>query len=201
MHNSNNLHKTSRGQLAAIWSGVKTHIYQFRFSYGFLLGIFITVFSIYCVAWYSIFEAPVPWKIVDASDPRFDPHNFRLTDYSSKKELKHTLDILFPAGTDKTYVDEILHTAGGALVLEYKSTHPVYRDRIVFDYIYQNYPRRFFRDILPIPPLPDDLASQHIRIAYDQDLKVQKVTVLLALGPPRIFFSGANNTINDLLAT
>jgi hypothetical protein len=49
-----------------------------------------------------------PFKVTDPSDPRFDPMQFRFEDYSDEKKFQEVLDILFPQGTKRSRVEEIL---------------------------------------------------------------------------------------------
>lgn len=47
-------------------------------------------------------------KIINPHDPRFVAENFRWDDYLTAQELADVFQVIFPIGTDKSYVDKIL---------------------------------------------------------------------------------------------
>lgn len=49
-----------------------------------------------------------PFKVTDPSDPRFDPTKFSFEDYKTEEEFQEALIKLFPIGTSRSKVDEIL---------------------------------------------------------------------------------------------
>ena len=54
-----------------------------------------------------------PFKVTDPNDPNFDPNKFSFSDYKSY-EMYNTFRVLFPVGTEKSYVDRVLVKAGKA---------------------------------------------------------------------------------------
>lgn len=68
--------------------------------------LFLMIIILIATAGYlAIFE---PWKITDPADSRFDPVHFSYGDYKSEKELQTVLTKLFPKGTERTDVEDIL---------------------------------------------------------------------------------------------
>lgn len=57
-----------------------------------------------------------PMKVIDPSDPQFNPDNFKFSDYYDNDEmsLAEAYRILFPPGTPKAFVDRVLVGAGRA---------------------------------------------------------------------------------------
>lgn len=55
-----------------------------------------------------------PLKVTDPSSPKFKIENFRLLDYSPKN-LNDALVKIFPQGTDRSFVDSVMRSAGGSL--------------------------------------------------------------------------------------
>ncbi len=76
------------------------------------LYAFLGVGIILClVGWIAIMH---PFKVVDPTDPRFDPVKFSFSDYKTKEELRSAFLKLFPLGTDSSFVDNVLIEVGGA---------------------------------------------------------------------------------------
>lgn len=152
--------------------------------------IILVLCSIFSFIRYGVFEAPLPWKVTDTSDARFNPEKFRLTDYGSDSQFQKSLSILFPVGTEKSYVDRISVDVGGATVEKFVPKHPMYHDNIYFDYGYHNKARWTVRNSIPfIPPLSPDWPSHFFRVEYDKDLNVKKVTSLSALSFPKYYYN------------
>ncbi len=168
----------------------------------FTIGIFIAIsiaLLMFVIVRISVLEAPYPWKVIDASDPKFDPDKFRLTDYGGNTQLQRNLDLLFPVGTEKLYVDRISVDIGGATVKIHVPKHPMYHDNTYYDYGYHNKARWTARHAIPfIPPLPSDWSSHLFRVEYDKDLKVKKVTVLSALSFPKYFYTRDPKWLREL---
>jgi len=53
-------------------------------------------------------------KVTDPTDPRFNPDEFKFTDYKNPDELVVIYKKIFPIGTSKEFVDRVLVKAGGA---------------------------------------------------------------------------------------
>tara|TARA_B100000686_G_scaffold352587_2_gene455103 strand:+ start:67 stop:552 length:486 start_codon:yes stop_codon:yes gene_type:complete len=71
-----------------------------------------------------------PWKEIEPTKPDFKAEDFEYEDYVSwKSNLEENLEPvlleMFPIGTSKKYVDEILVDQGGAKI-EYSSFHDYY---------------------------------------------------------------------------
>jgi hypothetical protein len=72
--------------------------------------IFLSIMAFSIAAFLSIGynHKNSPPKIINPHDPRFVVEDFRWDDYRSAKELADVFKIIFPAGTEKTYIDQIL---------------------------------------------------------------------------------------------
>lgn len=149
----------------------------------------LALFFIFSFLWHGVFEAPLPWKVTDTSDSRFNPEKFRLTDYGGKVNFQKNLEILFPVGTEKSYVDRISVDIGKAATKEFSPKHPMYHDNIYFDYGYHNQARWYLWRYIPVPHAPDDWPSHLFRVEYDTNLRVKKVTSLSALTIPTYFYT------------
>ena len=71
-----------------------------------MLGIAVLVALVIA----TVLVAPNPFKVTDPADPRFDPEKFSFRDYGGIGEipLKDAMQILFPPGTEKSFVDHVL---------------------------------------------------------------------------------------------
>jgi len=114
--------RTSAQQLMWVWNkisgffkGLFSHIRRCRGPYSFLSGALSTLFFLWAFIWYGVLAYPVPWKVIDPTDPRFDPLAFRFSDYDSGFQSGQVYACLFPKGTDKSYVDRILVDIGNAI--------------------------------------------------------------------------------------
>ena len=57
-----------------------------------------------------------PFKVSDPSDPRFDPMQFKFSDYRGTGQLPDVLRTIFPPGTKKEFVDKVLVNSGRAKI-------------------------------------------------------------------------------------
>jgi YD repeat-containing protein len=103
------------------------------------------------IAWsiffYGLLEFPLPWKTLDPNDPSFKVERFRPTDYGltmgwigQKKYTPYFLNDVFPPGTKKEYVDQILVDQAGM------SIYPIRTEKVdqkAFRYNYTNHFRSY----------------------------------------------------------
>lgn len=167
--------RTSAQQLMWVWkkiiglfTGLFSHIRRCRGVYSFLLGALSTLLFLAAFIWYGVLAYPVPWKVIDPTDPRFDPLEFRFSDYSPSYLLE-VQPCLFPAGTPKSYVDHILVEIGGASVKKDDlRKHPEYYHPNMYKYTYSRFRDRLRHAYFSM--LSDKL---YIRVRYDSENKVE----------------------------
>jgi hypothetical protein len=70
--------------------------------------------AIALVLWCVVFDV---FKVTDPSDPKFDPYQFKFTDYSLQ-ELDGVFIKLFHPGVDRTFVENVLVSRGGADIVK-----------------------------------------------------------------------------------
>ena len=56
-----------------------------------------------------------PFKVTDPSDPRFDVTKFSFEDYRIEKDLHDALGAVFPSGTNRKVIEDILIDNAGLL--------------------------------------------------------------------------------------
>lgn len=147
------------------------HVSRFGLAYGFVCGVISGIAVIMAVIWYGILSYPAPWKIINPANQNFNPVHFRFSDYGSGSSLGHALSCLFPAGTEKKYVDHILKDIGHARVKKYSSENEVYM------YSYDLPRDRIYERIFPVP---QDSRTDNISflIEYDDQLKIRNAKFL-----------------------
>lgn len=65
---------------------------------------------------YCMWSGFAPFKVTDPYDPRFNPRHFRFEDYTITLCIqKEALAKLFPIGTNRSFVDQLLVQRGGAI--------------------------------------------------------------------------------------
>lgn len=90
-----------------------------KFTFSNLFFLFLGVF---------LLAACNPFKVTDPSDPHFDPMKFSFRDNLFDREAKmDAFRKLFPIGTPKEFVDEVLIEAGGATSSQSKQLPRVWR--------------------------------------------------------------------------
>ncbi len=210
----NNDKRTSAQQVLWVWNkisgffkGLFSHIRRCRGVYSFLLGALSTLLFLWAFIWYGILAYPVPWKVIDPTDSRFDVTKFRLTDYqgsvptyivkaalfpSSLEDtieyisefeenpsdrrrkavsLRESLQTLLPIGSNKTEVDTILVSYGGAVSREVYNKHPSIKEKNYKEYSYSLLP--FFSYIKSmLYGYPPDEFDIQIFVVYDTDSKI-----------------------------
>lgn len=181
--------RTSAQQLMWVWNkiigffkGLFSHIRRCRGVYSFLSGALSTLFFLWAFVWYGVLAYPVPWKVTEPTDPRFDPLAFRFSDYSPSY-LPEVQPCLFPAGTPKSYVDHILVEIGGASVKKdaflpsYERSHPN-----MYTYTYSRFRDRLRHAYFSM------LSDKHsIEVRYDSANKVEPYnTTQCPEAPPRV---------------
>lgn len=158
---------------------------------------------------YGVLAFPLPWKVIDPADPRFDVTKFRLTDYQSsvptyivkatlfpssfkvedvaeyisesdkkkknrkKKEvsLRESLKNLLPIGSNKTKVDEILVSYGGAVSLKMDKKHPSIKEKNYKEYSYSLMPFFAYIESMFYGYPPDEFDIQ-VFVIYNADDKI-----------------------------
>lgn len=53
-------------------------------------------------------------KVTDPNDPNFDPGTFSFGDYKTREEKIRAFSLLFPPGTERQLIDQVLVETGGA---------------------------------------------------------------------------------------
>lgn len=132
-----------------------------------------------CIAIGAIYITS-PWKVINPADPNFDMHDFHITDYASNKELRYALDMLFPIGTPKSYVDEIINGSKTVEVTEFISRYPPDEGKILYQYGHYSAFRQFLPmlALVPGPPPP----AYRVIIEYSDDLKLKKIRHVRTIG-------------------
>jgi len=163
-----------------------SHIKKFGLLYGFLLGKVMTLLIVSLLIWFALLDAPMPWKVTDPSDPKFDPMKFEYTDYHSNSEFRTALKIMFPLGTEKSYIDKILVEVGGGTVRKYNYKHESLKDKITYRYGYNNIFRKIPMHIIfmPIPLPPAEWPSHYVAFDFNEDNKVERISVMSSIGLP-----------------
>ncbi len=153
-------------------SGIARHIWKFGLFYGFFAGIISTLLVLIAIIWYGVFAYPLPWKVIDPTDPRFDPMEFRFTDYESGVKEAAFYSCLFPAGTEKTYIDKILVDAGKARVKARKSKdyYAESPEDKTFYYTFRSLGAAITEQLLPVPQGEFTLT---LSLIYDKDMKLK----------------------------
>jgi hypothetical protein len=150
---------------------VARHVADWRVPYSFLSGITFTLLSISAFVWYGLFAFPLPWKVTDPTDPRFDPGKFRFTDYSDGTKLDAALETMFPVGTSKEIVDAALSKAGARVTAHKPANNEPIRGNL-FYYSYWNL-RATVIDQMLLTPAHDN--AWEAAIYYDQDNRVKRI--------------------------
>lgn len=130
-------------------------------------------------AW-SMAEQPAAQSVVtDPDDPQFDPKEFRLQNYSRSRgnnaQLPKALVKIFPPGTDKTYVEEILVKQGNARVGVNQITEYHNPGDSDYTYIWS----------------PSGLSGKLVRFVFDENNKATMMT----MGKTPIYGVDAINTL------
>lgn len=156
-------------KISGFFKGLFSHIRRCRGIYSFLSGALSTLLFLAAFLWYGILAYPVPWKVIDPTDPRFDPLEFRFSDYDSPSYLSEVQPCLFPAGTPKSYVDHILVEIGGASVKkdELPQSHEYYHPNM-YTYTYSNLRDRLRHFLFSL--MSDD---GYMEVRYDSENKVE----------------------------
>jgi hypothetical protein len=113
------------------FSKAPAYVFGTVFSRGHIGGSMKTIaarFVLVFVACLSV--ASCATKVIDPSDPRFDPTKFSFEDFRQRHFGQPIVyfNKLFPAGTDKAYVDKILVTVGHATFQETPNPDARYHD-------------------------------------------------------------------------
>lgn len=129
------------------------------------------------IIWYGLLAYPLPWKELDPLKQEFQIEDFRLTDYSDKIILMKALYQIFPVGTPKEKVDDILIKRGGAKSYRYHYKHPEMLNIIDYRYKVWNL-RAVFRKIVLTLMISPNYGGWHVRVKYDKDLRVESIRVI-----------------------
>ncbi len=107
--------RTSAGQIRWVFNGlwllicrIGRHFSRCRGIYGFLAGWVSAILMLAAVFWYGILAFPLPWKVIDPADPRFDVTKFRLTDYQHSVPTYIVKEALFPSSFEVEDVAEYI---------------------------------------------------------------------------------------------
>lgn len=118
-------------------------------------------------AWACVWSACNPFKIIDPTNPKFEPTNFRFEDYPGYPYMRYAIGQIISPGMDRTRVEDILVKSGHAKTELYgeqpsspESTGP---EKVIL-YIHP-------RGIL------SERGSWIIEIKYDTDDRVESIRV------------------------
>lgn len=134
-----------------------------------LVGILLFLCLLYSLVVYGLFEYPLPWKVVDPTDPRFNVSNLHFTDYKDRTELGAAMRELFPPGTSKAIVDDTLAKAD---VTSVKVSAGPKGPQNVYHYSYRNL-RSLVLEIISLRPAGD--SSWKIGVQYDENDTVVQI--------------------------
>ena len=94
-------------------------------------GVVLAVFVAGYVGAINVGLADNPMKVIDPSDPRFDPLKFDYCDYDEDAgELLNVFRILFPPNTSKEFIDRVLIKEGKGAAGRYNEA--IYENQIVY---------------------------------------------------------------------
>lgn len=183
MKNKSESARTSAGQLKWIGSifcsffcGLARHVQKFGLFYGFVSGSFVTLCVLAALIWYVFLDFPLPWKITDPSDPRFDPMKFEFTDYVGDDELQRVLDIMFSIGTEKSEVENFLMKIGKAKGIKYQGPDKfIEQSDERYYYTYRHLRGVIFEIIFMVP---ENEFTWKISVVYDHNNKLKKLHVI-----------------------
>ncbi len=148
-------------------------------SLGFILGVILTLLTLFCILWYMILDYPVPWKVLDPAHPNFKVENFKLSDYEEEEPLQRALEKMFPPGTDRSEVESVLVDIARAKARKSdKPKSPLKRspDDQIFYYSYSNY-RTVIYSLVALG-VPQSEFSWKVRILYDADDNLISIYVI-----------------------
>lgn len=176
--------RTSQNQLLWINNALSgflrscfTHLNKFSLGYGFLFGATSTLLTVAAIIWYGVLAYPLPWKVTDPRDPRFDINQFRFSDYSKDADLYDALKFIIKDGkTTKHQVDALLSKIAKADVKQYFKLRPTdSSDDIKFYYTYRN-----IRSILleHLTMMPEGEFTWEVFIVFDKNEKVKDMKVI-----------------------
>ncbi len=87
-------------------------------------------------------------KVTDPADPRFDPMKFSYLDYKGVIDRRSVINKLFPIGTNKSKVDQILVETGKAVARKVDpSKHKKYKNS-EYIYVYRYSGSTAYRDLM-----------------------------------------------------
>lgn len=121
-------------------------------------------------------------KVTDPADPRFDPMKFSYFDYKGTGERQKIFPVLFPVGTDKSFVDKVLVDAGRAKaerITDPKMYININSDWIAYSYFFEG--TTAYRELMGWGPV-----TENIGFYFDRNNKVAQITK----GPKVLIQSG-----------
>lgn len=128
-----------------------------------------------------------PAYITDPSHVDFNINDFHFKNYGSKKSLSNALKVLFPVGTPKTTVDEVLGKF--SIIRDRNSYHSKYKDKILVVYTYDGSIKsslkmaisKFVYLFIYVPRPPDSWPSHYVVIRYDLRENLEHIKVVRAI--------------------
>lgn len=133
--------------------------------------------TVLLLGWIVLFT---PFKVTNPNDPRFDPMQFKFSDYQSTDVMTNILPKLLKPGSEQSFVEEVLVTSGGAW-------RSVDNDDTRLIYYRWRYPLREWRRFLT----PDTHAT--LTALYDSSGKLQALQIMHA----NVFNGEAINEIHE----
>lgn len=126
--------------------------------------------------WYGALAFPLPWKVTDPREPGFEIQKFKFADYESSLALTIALQEIFPVGTDKSNVDDLLIYQAGAEIEKYprKPASPDPQSHTRYYYRYSNFRSYLFSFI----PAPGATFSWNVTAVYDEN---DRLTHIIAI--------------------
>ncbi|MGH1403922.1 MAG: hypothetical protein ACRBDL_06735 [Alphaproteobacteria bacterium] len=144
-----------------------------------IIGLVVAMSVVMLLGW-SYINQENKIILTDPSHTEFQEDNFHFNNYRTEKSLHDALEILFPIGTPKKTVDEVLGKFSE--IKKRNLRHPKFKDKNEYSYEYNNtYKKilvRIISSIVPAPGPPDSWPTHYVVIEYDGDNRLVKIKVL-----------------------
>lgn len=167
-----------KNALCNFFNIIFSHISRSGIGYGFLFGVTSTLLTVAAIIWYGVLAYPLPWKVTDPRDPRFDINQFRFSDYSRDADLYDALKFIIKSGkTTKHQVDILLGEIAKADTEQYFSK-PRPADNSGDTKFYYKF--RSIRSVLLeyLTMTPEGEFTWEVFIVFDKNGKVKEITVI-----------------------
>jgi hypothetical protein len=81
-----------------------------------ILGILLVAISLKAYVHFGLEHYPWPWKATDTAGAHFSANDFQFGDYRTSKDLDAALHAMFPPGTPKTRLEQVLYYGAHAKI-------------------------------------------------------------------------------------